>query len=124
VVEPKWWVGVNFYPALDEKVRAVKVFRTKHDEYIPLQYSIVTLSRYDQSFAWPAVVALPYDRRLRFGTMQAIRFGIRLDEGSKVAEWRMLGDFPDFREHHVHRGNPDFVVMSRDWVPVIRKGKS
>lgn len=113
------WVPIDSYPAFDEQIRAVKVYRTTYPKL--LQYSIVTrASTYKNSYAWPACVAIRNELRMRFGQTNAIRFGIIPFDATKVSEWRKVGEFPDFREHHVHRGNPDHVIMSRDWVPVKR----
>lgn len=118
------WTEITTYPAMDEKIRAVKVYRTKNDHVLPLQYSIVTASRYDNSYAWPALIAIRNELRMRFGQTNAIRYGIIPQGETAVAEWRKVGDFPDFRERHVHLGSPEFVVMSRDWVPVIRNKRT
>lgn len=113
------WVKIDTYPALDERIRAVDVYQTK-PPYV-LRYRIVTKSSYDNSYAWPAVVAIRNELHIRFGVTTAIEFGIIPKDSNRVVEWRSLGEFPTFRENHVHKpGNPEYVVMSRDWVPVVR----
>jgi hypothetical protein len=120
VVESKWWTAVDTYPLLDARVRGVKIYRTMHDEYIPLQYSIVATQRNDQRYAWPVEVALMEERELRIDSSK-IRFGIRYDDKSKVHNWRSLIDFPNFNNaEHGHLGSPDFVLMSASWVPIVR----
>lgn len=116
VKDSKNWLRVTMYPALDAPIRAVHLYKTRAE--FPTQYSFITKSRYRQSFAWPAEIAIRNELRIRVGQLNAIRFGIQLEDGS--VEWRKIGDFPTFREQHVRRGDPDFVLMSRDWIPVIR----
>jgi hypothetical protein len=123
VVESKWWTPIDTYPALDARIRGVKVYRTMHDEYIPLQYSIVSMLRTDNKYAWPLEVAILDLREQRFniGDAYRLRFGIRRDEQSKVHDWRSSIDFPSFNNaEHGHLGSPDFVLMSASWVPVVR----
>jgi hypothetical protein len=109
------WLPVERYPGLDENVRGARVFRTKDG---PLRFRIVNQRWGDaRVIAWPAVVAIANERRIRFrGTDDApIEFGVILYDEEKVSEWRDQEDFPDFHEENVYISNPDFVLMTLDW---------
>jgi hypothetical protein len=121
VQETRYWTPVERYALLDEKVRGVNIYRTILKN--PLQYSVVCSLRQGELYQWPAVVAIRFERRLRFDPSKAMRFGIRGDpDSNKVTEWCLEADFPDFRDAHVFISNPDYVLMGSDWSK--KKGKS
>ena len=121
VVESKWWCAVDIYPCSEARIRGVNIYRTMHDEYIPLQCSIVSTQRNDNRYAWPLAVAIQEEFEKHFGEPAfPIRYGIRENETSKVHDWRTREEFPVFNDRHAHIGSPDFVLMSAVWVPVTR----
>lgn len=97
------WAKVENYPLLEyERIRGVDVFVTK--EPSPLLYRIVISAKVRDIYRVPAVVAIPNERKIRFGTAPVEFF--LLEPGEKKAR---PVEFPTYGNVDVIISNPDFV---------------
>jgi hypothetical protein len=108
--QPQRWVEIEQYPFLEEFIRGARVFRTKDE---PLVYRIVNKARIRRHIVWPAVIGIANELSIRFHDYPVEFAIIDPDTGRAEPPWRP--SLPDFRNHHVFKSNPDYVLMTTDW---------